>query len=109
MTETYRVIPVTVGNATIYVEAREVDDDGTPQKVAVGDVVEALPFESISNAIESIGQELAATLSRVSPTKASVELGLEIGVEAGQLVALVAKGTAKANLKVTLEWTRPSA
>lgn len=107
MTETYRVIPVTVGNATIHIEAREFDD-GTPKKVAVGDVVEALPFESISNAIESIGKELAATLSKVSPTKASVELGLEIGVEAGQLVALVAKGTAKANLKVTLEWTSPS-
>ena len=106
MTETYRVIPVTVGNATIHVEAREVDD-GTPQKVTSADLLEALPFDGISEAIESIGKELAVTLQKIAPKKASVEIGLEIGVEAGKLVALIAKGTAKANLKVTLEWAAP--
>ena len=94
----YRVVPVKVGEATINMEVREL---GGPTKVSI---LGALPFSDVTNALEAMGRELASTLSRISPQKAKVELGLELGLEAGKLVALIANGSAKANLKVTLEW-----
>jgi Trypsin-co-occurring domain 1 len=97
-TATYRVVPVRVGEATINMEVREL---GGPSKVSV---LDALPFSDITHALEAMGRELAGALAKVSPQKAKVELGLEVGLAAGKLVALIANGSAKANLKVTLEW-----
>lgn len=66
---------------------------------------EALPFEQVLPAIEGIAQSLAATLEKVKPQEASVELGLEVGLESGKLTAMLIKGSGKANFKVTLKWT----
>ncbi len=44
------------------------------------------------------------TLKRVKPSKAIVEFGIEIAASEGRLIAVVVKGDAKANLKITLEW-----
>jgi len=40
------------------------------------------------------------------PDKISVKLGLEISVESGQLTALFVKGAGKANLEITMEWSK---
>jgi Trypsin-co-occurring domain 1 len=64
----------------------------------------ALPAEQIFDAVEGIAQAVGATLQKVKPRKASVELGLEVGLESGNLTALLVKGTGTANLKLTLEW-----
>jgi len=37
-----------------------------------------------------------------------VEFGLEVALESGQLTAVLVKGSAKANLKITLEWASNS-
>jgi len=61
-------------------------------------------FDGVIGAIEGIASAVQLALSKACPQKASVELGLELGVEAGQLTALLVKGGAKANLKITLHW-----
>jgi hypothetical protein len=93
------IIPVKLPNQTIiHVEATVVSGE---QDVAA---MPALPFQEMLGAIEGIAQAITATIHRVSPRKAKVELGLEVGVEAGHLTALLVKGTGTASLKITLEW-----
>jgi hypothetical protein len=104
MTETYRTVPVKVGEARIRMEVRDLDG-GAPIRVGV---LDSLPFTDVTNALEAIGKELASAMVAIGPQKASVELGLEVAFEAGKLVALIANGSAKANLKVTLEWSSGS-
>ncbi|MCM1984454.1 CU044_2847 family protein [Lyngbya confervoides] len=72
-------------------------------------LLESIPFEQVTEILGDIAQGLGRTLERVKPKKASVELGIEFGLENGQFVALIARGTGKANLKIALEWERPDA
>lgn len=93
------IVPVHLPNgAIIQVEATVL---GGEEKVTFKE----LPFGEVLTAIEGIAQSLVATLEKVKPQEASVELGLEIGIESGKLTALLVKGSGKANLKVTLKWT----
>ncbi len=62
-------------------------------------------FEQVATSIEGIVNSIKSTLDRAKPKKATVEFGVEVGVEAGQLTALIVKGSGKANLKITLEWS----
>ncbi len=72
-------------------------------------VIEARPFKELTDSIEAIAVTLGESLKRIKPNKATVEFGVEVGIESGQLTALICKGSGKANLKVTLEFTAPSA
>jgi Trypsin-co-occurring domain 1 len=62
------------------------------------------PFNEVTVAIESLTKEIAETLQKVKPDRASVKFGIEIGMEAGRLTPLLVKGTSTANLEITLEW-----
>jgi hypothetical protein len=94
------VVPVTLGDgATIRIEAISL---GGREKVGV---LDARPFKELTDSIESIAAALGESLRRIKPKKASVEFGVEVGIESGNLTALICKGTGKANLKVTLEWS----
>jgi hypothetical protein len=61
-------------------------------------------FDGVIGAIEGVALAVQNALAKVRPAKASAELGLEVGVEGGQLIALLVKGSGKANLKITLTW-----
>jgi hypothetical protein len=96
-------LPVTLPGATdrqIYVEA--VPRGGREE---VG-LLEAIPFEHITELLAGIARGIGDTLEKAKPKKAAVELGVEFGLEGGKLVALIARGTGKANLKISLEWER---
>lgn len=69
-------------------------------------VLDSIPFDQITEVLGSIASSIGDTLEKARPTKASVELGLEFGLEAGHLVALIARGSGRANLKINLEWER---
>lgn len=69
-------------------------------------LLDSIPFEKITEIIGSIAQGVSSTLEKTKPSKASVELGIEFGLKNGQLVALIARGSGKANLKVAMEWER---
>jgi hypothetical protein len=62
-------------------------------------------FQQVAASIESIVNAVKASLDKAEAKKATVEFGVEIGAEAGQLTALIVKGSGKANLKITLEWS----
>jgi hypothetical protein len=65
---------------------------------------DALKFEGVVQAVESISTAMTTALARVKPDKATVEFGVDVAVEAGGLTALLVKGTGTATLTVTLEW-----
>ena len=67
----------------------------------------SLPFEQVTDLIGEIANQIGKTLEKAKPKKASVELGIEFGIKDGALVALIARGSGKANLKISLEWERP--
>jgi hypothetical protein len=87
------------GGATAYLEV-------TPRGRQEVGVLDRIPFDQVVQTLTRIAQGLEAAVDAVKPSKASIEIGIEFGLEAGQVVALIARGTGKANLKVTLEWDK---
>lgn len=83
---------------TLLVRARS---QGGEEDVGIGD---ALKFEAVTKVVGGIAKGLKKTFDTVKPKKATVEFGLEIALESGQLTALLVEDTAKASLKITLEW-----
>jgi hypothetical protein len=67
-------------------------------------VLPKISDEELSSAIGAVGTTIGAALKKISPAKAIAEFSIELVLESGQLTALVCKGSATANLKVTLEW-----
>jgi hypothetical protein len=70
----------------------------------VANTFKSFPFDEVTHALESITGSLVSTLQRVKPQRARLELGVAFGVESGMLTAVLVKGSADANLKITLEW-----
>jgi len=79
----------------------EVRNAGGYQDVGVLDTI---PFDDVTKAIESVGHALNATMDRIAPKRASIEFGLEVSFEAGKLTAVICQGRSTANLMVKLEW-----
>jgi Trypsin-co-occurring domain 1 len=77
-----------------------------PALVSKDDIVAKL--DTVTRSIEAVGRDVLEAAKRVSPGKATVELGFGLGVESGQLIALFARGKGEATIKVTLEWSRES-
>jgi hypothetical protein len=65
-----------------------------------------LLFENVTKPIKKIASEVAKLVREIQPDKASVQLGFEVATSEGQLTALLVKGTATANLTLTLEWEK---
>ena len=103
MSEESKIVRAVIPNAgTIAIEVTPIEG-GQP----VDERVANLPkdFGQLVNSIEDISRSLYEAIKKVGPKKACVEFGIEVGLESGQLTALLVKGTAKANLKVKLEWS----
>lgn len=64
------------------------------------------PFKEVTTAIEGIVDAVAATLYKVSPSKAVVKFGIDVTIDSGKLTAMIVQGSSKANLEITLEWER---
>ena len=63
-----------------------------------------LPFRKVKDSIEVIAKEVSEAIQSIQPDKASIKFGVEIGVQSDGLTALLAQGSSKANLEITLEW-----
>lgn len=93
------IIPVQLEDGSIIsVEATPIGE----QQVALL----IIPFKDIKASIVSVSSEIAAALKQVQPDKASVKFGFEIAIKEGELTALLVKGAGKANLEITLEWSK---
>ncbi|MGK7873693.1 MAG: CU044_2847 family protein [Xenococcaceae cyanobacterium] len=95
--------------ATIYIQY---DEEVSDELVAVSS-----PIEDIQERTEKFKKAIASTVSGYSqmilntvkegtgslaPSKVTLEFGLQAGGETG--IPFVTKGTAQANVKVTIEW-----
>jgi len=96
-----RVVQVKLAHseATIAIEATVAGD----QRVAIPS---QFSFDAIGETLESLAKELGHTIESVKPSKAAIKFGLEVAVESGKLTALLVKGSGKANLEITLEWSK---
>ncbi|KAM3096966.1 CU044_2847 family protein [Phormidesmis sp. 146-35] len=93
-----RVEATVIGSSLqIGVEGEEIESD-------VGARIQSL--KEVTDAIEGIAGSVVESLKKFKPSKSSIEFGVEFGYESGQLTALIVKGTSKANLKITMEWTK---
>jgi hypothetical protein len=90
--------------AIVHVEAtslgRELDGD----VASIDAIEEVLPTDVIENVVEGIATLVHSSIERLKPTKAKAEFGLQLGIESGKLTALWVKGTATANVTISLEW-----
>jgi hypothetical protein len=98
-----KIIPVELSDGTIIkVEVTSIGE----QRVAF----QSRPFKEITNSIKSIANELAIAVNEIDrtiqPDKVSVKVGLEVSVDAGKLTTLIVKGAGKANLEITMEWSK---
>jgi hypothetical protein len=95
------IVPVDLGDGTrILIEVTTL---GGREKVSE---LKPLPIKEVMATIETVSKLLGQSLTRIGPSKASVEFGVEVSLETGALTALICKGGGKANLKITLEWSR---
>lgn len=101
MAETRIVSAKTSDSKTVRVEVTPLDDDGY-QQISISDVFD---FHEVTDGLSEIVEAIGQKLKDANAKKTVVEFALEIGVEAGHLTALIAKGSGKANLKITLEWS----
>ena len=103
-----KVISVKLSDGTnIKLEAEFISDTPNVTPSAYRKITsQILPFNEVSAEIESLSKDIAETLQKLKPNKASVKFGVEIGVESGKLTAVLAKGTQNANLEITLEWNQ---
>ncbi len=98
-----RVVEVMLPNKTVaLVRVTDLDEGGqVAEKVGWRDVLDS---EGVSGMLEGIAQAVRSGLEKVTPSKATVELGIELAVKNGKLTGLIVEGDAKASLRVTLEW-----
>ena len=95
---------------TILIEVDEsADEDGWASR---GDTLKTITTDAFSKGMELVracAEQVAATVSAVSekarPSQVEVELAIKLSAEAG---AMIAKSAGEAQLKVKLQWTRPS-
>lgn len=92
-------IPVQLDNGAII----KVEVAGTGREDVAIDI---RPFKEVTDALEGIVDAITGTLQKVNPNKASVKFGLELAIESGNLTAVIVKGSGKANLEITLEWSK---
>jgi tRNA U34 5-methylaminomethyl-2-thiouridine-forming methyltransferase MnmC len=98
-----QIIPVELSDGTIVkIEATPLGE----QKVSF----RSLPFKEATIVIRAFARDVATSLQEVSetakPDKISVKMGFEVAVESGQLTALIVKGSGKANLEISMEWSK---
>lgn len=81
-----------------------VNDDG-PADVSLGAGRWAFPADELERTVEGVVQSVSSALRRVRPDGIGIEFGIELAVKSGKLTSVLAEGTAKASLTVTLSWT----
>jgi hypothetical protein len=103
------VVEVVLPNGTVaFVQAADLDAGGHgTAKVGRKDIFD---FEDVSGTLEGIARAVRSGLQKVTPSKTTVELGIQLAVRNGKLTGLLVEGKAEASLKVTFEWGKePSA
>ncbi|MEU9994067.1 CU044_2847 family protein [Streptomyces sp. NPDC050848] len=95
---------VEIEDAVLYVEAERLG----PESDLEGLGGRAPDLSGVTRALSSFAGQLSQAMHQAAPDRATVEFGCELGLDAGGLTALIVRGSGRANLRVTLEWTKSS-
>jgi hypothetical protein len=103
-----RVVEVALPNqAVALVQAADLDEGGqVAEKVGWKDTFD---LAGVSATLDGVAQAIRSGLEKVTPSKTTVELGIQLAVKNGMLTGLIVEGKADASLKVTLEWGKDPA
>lgn len=63
-------------------------------------------LKPVLDKISTLASDLKDAVKGASPDKLTLEMGVDIGVKDGGLTAMILRGNADINLKITLEWNR---
>jgi hypothetical protein len=98
------VVPVKVGKTNVSVRViQDTSDKAASKEQRVSGHV--LNFEDVTVGIEALCHSLGGMLSRVAPTKASVEFNVGVTLKTGKLTALFLEGQTEGSIKIALEWS----
>lgn len=98
-----KIVPIKLNDGTIMnIEATRVGNE----EEEIAEIDRFFQFSDATTQITSISREIVDSAKKIDLDKICVKMGFEIGIESGKLIALLAKGTAKANLEITLEWSK---
>jgi hypothetical protein len=90
----------------LWVEIDYTPTEDMEQEVGVIDRIRgALSFGTLSQAIIRMSKLIKEQLAEADVSKATIEFGIGFAIESGQAITVIAKGSAQATVKVTLEWT----
>jgi Trypsin-co-occurring domain 1 len=96
-------VEVVLDGIRFYVEARQ---DSTEHEVS-STLAEGL--SSAMDAIKTLGNHVADAVKAIEPDHFGIELGFEFKLEQGTLIAVLVRGSATANVTVTLQWDKNQA
>ncbi|MFE1228563.1 CU044_2847 family protein [Streptomyces sp. NPDC058745] len=99
------VTKVDLGEAVLFVETERLGPDLAEEGLE-GPRALTPDLSEVTHALSSFAGQIGEALHRAAPDRATVEFGCQLGLESGKLTALIVKGSATANLRVTLEWDR---
>ncbi|HYU73726.1 MAG TPA: CU044_2847 family protein [Ktedonobacteraceae bacterium] len=85
---------------TIYVQAQAVRGEEDIASITAS-------FQKVTQAIEDIAQSLTAAWEKAKPSRAVAEFGVDFAYDTGEVMAMFVNGSAKASIKITLEWGEP--
>jgi hypothetical protein len=103
-----RVVEVVLPNESVaLVQAVDLDEGGqVAEKVGWKDTFD---LAGVSGTLEGVAQAVRSGLEKVTPSKTTVELGIQLAIKNGMLTGLIVDGRADASLTVTLEWGKDPA
>ena len=93
------VVPVTVDGVEFLVEVRE--SRGGAETVGLED---KFNLDGVRQTIEAMAAQLEKAWTKVQPSEATVEFGLDLTVKSGKLVGMIVEGGAAASMKITMTW-----
>jgi hypothetical protein len=80
-----------------------VADEG-PTDVGVGSGRWNLSLGDLRRTVEGVTQTVSDALHHVRPDTVSLEFGIELAVTTGKLTSILAEGSGRASIKLTLSW-----
>ncbi|TQJ89978.1 CU044_2847 family protein [Streptomyces sp. SLBN-31] len=102
------ITPVAVDGGVLYIEATSLhgaSETGGGTWSEDEEVASVIPdLSSVTAALSGFASQVTQALRQARPDKVTLEFGCELAIEPSGLSVLIAKGSAKSNLKVTLEW-----
>lgn len=103
------IIPVKLSNGTIvHMEAQPINVSNSKRQKVSNKKAKEFSFDTVKKQLQSFSEDLHGAFDSVKPDTLKIEVGCEFVFDSGEIVALFVKGSAKSNLKITLEWNNLS-